>query len=139
MTRTYVDKPRHSAVLGTATRTDDPFERQAQRRAVDVTGMARPPAWAPRRWLPGGGHGGAPLSKAARAYFEPRFGHDFSKVRVHADEAAANAARREHSVAFTQGQDIVFGAEAYAPGTPDGDRVLAHELAHVVQQRGHVQ
>jgi len=77
---------------------------------------------------------GRPLDSATRAYFEPRFGHDFSRVRVHTDTRAAESAREVHSLAYVVGQDIVFGSGQYAPATPSGRRLLAHELAHVVQQ-----
>src|SRR6185369_13270480 len=63
-----------------------------------------------------------------------RFGHDFSKVRIHADNRAAEAAEALHSHAFTFGADIVFGAGKYSPQTNAGQRLLAHELTHVVQQ-----
>jgi outer membrane protein OmpA-like peptidoglycan-associated protein len=80
--------------------------------------------------------GGAPLSHAARAFFEPRFGHDFSQVRVHADGEAAQAARSVQARAYTLGRDIVFGSGQYAPSTRSGKHLLAHELTHVVQQAG---
>lgn len=78
--------------------------------------------------------GGAPLSSELRAWFEPRFGQDFSRVQVHADGAAANAARAMQARAYTFGRDIVFGAGEYAPATAQGRRLIAHELTHVVQQ-----
>jgi hypothetical protein len=81
-------------------------------------------------------HGGAPLSSEVRAFFEPRFGHDFSRVRVHTDGEAAHAARSVQARAYTYGRDIVFGAGQYAPSSPSGGRLLAHELTHVVQQGG---
>ena len=65
---------------------------------------------------------------------EPRFGHDFSRVRVHADGTAAHAARAMRARAYTIGQDIVFGSGQYAPATTEGQKLLAHELTHVVQQ-----
>lgn len=77
---------------------------------------------------------GAPLPSNLRTYFELRFGQDFSQVRVHADTAAGNAARSINARAFTFGHRIAFAAGAYAPGTSDGRRLLAHELAHIVQQ-----
>ncbi|HEY1391562.1 MAG TPA: DUF4157 domain-containing protein, partial [Ktedonobacterales bacterium] len=80
------------------------------------------------------GSEGQPLDAATRAYMEPRFGHDFGQVRVHTDEQAAEAAADYHARAYTVGSDIVFGAEQYAPGTGEGQRLLAHELTHVVQQ-----
>jgi len=78
--------------------------------------------------------GGQPLPETARAFFEPRFGHDFSRVRVHADVQAAESARALNAQAYTVGRDVVFGAGQYAPATADGRRLLAHELTHVVQQ-----
>ena len=80
--------------------------------------------------------GGQPLSSGSRRYMEPRFGHDFNQVRVHTDEAASRSASAVQAHAYTVGNDIVFGPGQYAPGTRDGDRLLAHELAHVVQQTG---
>jgi hypothetical protein len=77
---------------------------------------------------------GRPLPPSTRAYFEPRFGSDFGEVRVHTDGAAAATARRLRARAFTTGRDIVFGAGEYAPATAAGQALLAHELAHVVQQ-----
>ncbi|WP_091617537.1 DUF4157 domain-containing protein [Amycolatopsis saalfeldensis] len=75
---------------------------------------------------------GEPLSEAALA---PRLGGDFSQVRVHTGGRAAESARAVGADAYTVGNDIVFGAGRYAPGTSEGDRLLAHELAHVAQHR----
>lgn len=77
---------------------------------------------------------GLPLDGGTRSFFESRFGHDFGAVRVHAGPRAAAAASAVQAVAFTLGRDVVFGAGAYAPGTAPGRQLLAHELAHVVQQ-----
>ncbi len=77
---------------------------------------------------------GAPLPSDVRSFFEPRFGHDFSGVRIHTGDEAARAARGTQARAYTIGRDIVFGAHQYAPGTGEGRRLLAHELTHVVQQ-----
>jgi 3D (Asp-Asp-Asp) domain-containing protein len=79
---------------------------------------------------------GQPLDAGARARLEPRFGHDFSRVRVHADSAAAASAADVRAQAYTVGNDIAFAPGRYHPGTPMGDAILAHELAHVVQQEG---
>jgi hypothetical protein len=76
------------------------------------------------------------LSPAARSYFEPRLGHDFSRVRIHTGTPAAQAARAVSAVAFTVGNDIVFGAGQYSTDSRSGARLLAHELVHVVQQSG---
>ncbi|MCI0337075.1 MAG: DUF4157 domain-containing protein [Acidobacteria bacterium] len=78
--------------------------------------------------------GGQPLPQSARAYFEPRFGHDFSDVRVHTTGRAEEAARQVNAQAFTIGRDIVFGVGRYNPETQTGRQLLAHELTHVVQQ-----
>ena len=76
---------------------------------------------------------GRPLDSGTRAFFEPRFGHDFGHVRVHTDARAAESARAVDAHAYTVGRDVVFGAGRYAPATSDGRQLLAHELAHVVQ------
>ena len=80
--------------------------------------------------------GGAPLSSPVRAFFEPRFGRDLSAVRVHDGAEAAGAARSIHALAYTVGSDIVFGAGQYQPSSETGQRLLAHELTHTIQQSG---
>jgi len=65
---------------------------------------------------------------------EPRFGHDFTNVRVHSDPSAAESARAVGALAYTVGRDVVFGSGQYAPQVGRGRELLAHELAHVVQQ-----
>ncbi|HLH73800.1 MAG TPA: DUF4157 domain-containing protein, partial [Chloroflexota bacterium] len=77
---------------------------------------------------------GRPLDTASRAFFEPRFGRDFSRVRVHADAPAAASARALNALAYTVGRDLVFDTGQFAPETAAGRRLLAHELTHVVQQ-----
>jgi outer membrane protein OmpA-like peptidoglycan-associated protein len=79
---------------------------------------------------------GRPMEQGVRDFFEPRFGTDFSTVRVHADASADAAARSVNALAFTLGRDVVFRADQYAPHADSGRRLLAHELTHVVQQRG---
>ncbi|MGH9606624.1 MAG: DUF4157 domain-containing protein [Terracidiphilus sp.] len=79
---------------------------------------------------------GQPLDAAARAFFEPRFGADFSHVRIHTDDRAADSARRVTAQAYTVGAQIAFDSGLYAPRSDGGLRLLAHELAHVVQQTG---
>lgn len=80
--------------------------------------------------------GGSPLSTAMRTYMEPRMGSDFSKVRLHTNDTAVQLSREIGAKAFTHGTDIYFNENAYAPGSEDGRRLLAHELTHVVQQGG---
>ncbi|MET0576358.1 MAG: DUF4157 domain-containing protein, partial [Mesorhizobium sp.] len=79
--------------------------------------------------------GGAPLSPQERAYFEPRFGRDFSGVRIHTHDAAIKAARDIDARAYTLGRNIAFAAGEFEPGTRRGGMLLAHELAHTVQQQ----
>jgi hypothetical protein len=81
--------------------------------------------------LRGRGH---PLPESVRAFFEPRFGNDFSSVRVHTDSNASQMNRELNAQAFTHGRDIYFGAGRYNPGTLSGNKLIAHELTHVVQQ-----
>jgi Domain of unknown function (DUF4157) len=81
---------------------------------------------------------GEPLDSSTRRFIEPRFGRDLSRVRVHADVAAAEAAAAISARAFTVDHDIVFGAGEYAPQTESGRRLLSHELTHVIQQQAGV-
>jgi len=80
------------------------------------------------------GGSGQPLDSSTRAFMEPRFGHDFGNVRVHFDARAAASARSVNALAYTVGDDIVFSDGGFAPDEPSGRSLLAHELAHVVQQ-----
>jgi hypothetical protein len=77
---------------------------------------------------------GHALDRSTRAFMEPRFGRDFSNVRVHTDESTGASAQAIDALAYTVGRDIVFGPGRYRPSTPDGRRLIAHELTHVVQQ-----
>jgi Domain of unknown function (DUF4157) len=78
--------------------------------------------------------GGQPLTASQRDFFEPRFGWDFSAVRIHADPCVSEIARSLNARAFTIGRDIVFGRAEYNPVSSAGLALLAHELTHVVQQ-----
>jgi hypothetical protein len=79
--------------------------------------------------------GGDPLPERVRSFFEPRFGRDFSHVRVHADSDAAESARAVQARAYTFGHDIFFDAGEFAIESTHGQRLLAHELTHVIQQQ----
>jgi hypothetical protein len=79
--------------------------------------------------------GGSPLDESARRNLEPSFGDDFSDVRVHTDSSADSLNRAVKAEAFTTGTDIFFRSGSYNPGSSDGQKLLAHELTHVVQQR----
>jgi len=124
----------------------DPTERDADRMAERVgQGRIVEPAATcacggvcPRcRSMPSASTGpGHSLDPQTRAVMESGFGHDFRHVRVHADARAAAAAHALHARAFTIGPRVVFGAGEYRPASVEGRRLLAHELAHVVQQAG---
>jgi len=77
---------------------------------------------------------GKPLDAESQEFMGARFGYDFSGVRIHADEQAHRSAQVTNADAYTVGQDIVFASGHYAPKTPAGRQLLAHELTHVVQQ-----
>jgi hypothetical protein len=79
---------------------------------------------------------GSPLSHPERVFFENRFGADFSEVRIHTNAAAAQTAQDLNARAYTLGNDVVFDSGQYEPGSERGRRLMAHELTHVVQQRG---
>lgn len=79
---------------------------------------------------------GQPLDIGTRSFMESRFGHDFSQVRVHTDAKAGASAQAVDALAYTVGSNVVFGPHQYAPGSSTGRELLAHELAHVMQQ-GH--
>jgi Domain of unknown function (DUF4157) len=111
-----------------------PVTPLVQRTVESGSGMNVPPIV--NDVLSSNGH---PLDRTTRAFFEPRFGHDFSPMRIHADARAAESARAVEARAYTVGRHVVFGAGQYALATPAGRRLMAHELAHVVQQdRGQV-
>ena len=77
---------------------------------------------------------GQPLSKSERNFFEPRFGADFSQVRLHTDNQAASTAKSINARAFTHGNNVIFGAGEYSSGLA-GRKIMAHELTHTIQQR----
>jgi outer membrane protein OmpA-like peptidoglycan-associated protein len=142
----------------------DRHEQEAERVADLVAngpGIARQPAAAPSRYKisrvqragpPADGRtsvspglqsriaamrgGGRPLPPSVRGYFEPRFGHDFSSVRIHTDQTSGDVVRSVGARAFTVGTDLAFAPGQYAPQTDVGRRLLAHELTHVIQQGG---
>jgi hypothetical protein len=127
---------RRRAHAGTASTSghESAADRAAARALGSSDGFAHraPIAAAPRAGL----GPGAPLPEPTRAHFEHRLGADLSAVRVHTDANAGRAARAEGAAAFAFGSDVVFAPGRYAPETAAGKRLLAHELAHVVQQGG---
>lgn len=81
---------------------------------------------------------GQPLQHSTRRFMEKRFGHDFRNVRIHSDSKASESARAINALAYTVGPNIVFGTGRYSPDTNKGKRLLAHELAHVIQHENFV-
>jgi hypothetical protein len=77
---------------------------------------------------------GQPLDPATRVFMEERFGHDFGQVRIHTDARAGESARSVNALAYTVGSHVAFAQGAFAPGSPTGRQLLAHELTHVLQQ-----
>src|SRR3546814_3433885 len=82
--------------------------------------------------------GGEPLPRTVRASMEPAFGQDFGHVRIHRDAAAAGTADAIGARAYTLGNHIAFNRGTFAPGTAEGDHLIAHELAHVEEETGMV-
>jgi hypothetical protein len=107
-------------------------QKQLQRQAKDE---ATPSAVPQSVQNVVGRSSGMPLQRATRDHMENAFGTDFGGVRVHTDSQAARAANDINAEAFTHGQDVFFGANRFQPDTPDGQKLLAHELTHTVQQR----
>jgi hypothetical protein len=107
-------------------------EKKVQRAAKGANGPVTAPPSVDRTLA----SPGRPLEPSTRSFMEPRFGRDFSDVRVHTDAASAESARAVNANAYTVGQHIVFDQGKYEPSTQSGKQLLAHELAHTVQQSG---
>ncbi len=82
---------------------------------------------------------GQQLSNEVRNFYEPRFGYDFSNVKVHTDSIAAKSAQSINALAYTSGNNIVFNNGQYSPNSDSGKRLMGHELTHVVQQTTQIQ
>lgn len=114
------------------------LQRTAGNHAVGQLLQTPLTAFAPLSRFPASGvlhsESGQSLDPGTLAYMESRFGHDFSDVRIHSDDKAADSAEMLNAKAYTVGTNVVFNRGLYSPGSEQGDRLLAHELAHVVQQ-----
>jgi hypothetical protein len=82
------------------------------------------------------GSSGQAMSASSRQFFEPRFGRDFSSVKLHTDSVAAKSAQSINALAYTTGNNIVFNSGQYSPNSDSGKKLIAHELTHVMQQGG---
>ncbi|SFP20026.1 DUF4157 domain-containing protein [Variovorax sp. 770b2] len=150
-------KPAASVAPVRVSQPSDPAEREAVRVSQRVLAMA-PAAATPqarrfaktvpargsaRSLLPSslgvGASVGQPLPRHLKHDMEPRFGADFSAVRVHTGDAAARASRRLNAAAFTVGHEVFFGRDRFAPGSIEGRGLIAHELTHTIQQGGAAQ
>src|SRR6516165_3480149 len=110
-------------------------KKRLQRKATELSTLSSQPSIAPPIVHEVLRAPGQPLDRETRAFMEPRFGHDFSRVRVHTDARASESARAVNAFAYTVGRNVVFDAGQYAPHSRDGQQLLAHELTHVVQQQ----
>lgn len=119
---------------GTCPKCEEEKKQRAQviQRKPQDSGDARTSL--PDEFLSGMGSG-QPLDRAARAFMESRIGHDFGSIRVHTGERAAQSAQALNAQAYTAGNNVVFAANRYNPATRGGRWLLAHELAHTVQQQ----
>jgi Domain of unknown function (DUF4157) len=124
---------RRASAAKPSTRLRDESLTEEQATPAGTTPRVTPQVDARIRRAAGGGE---PLPVSEREFFEPRFGHDFSKVRVHSDAQAASLAEAVDASAFTLGHNIFFNSRRYQPSSPSGRHLLAHELTHVVQQGG---
>ncbi len=123
------DEKVRRAPLGEGEKEEE--EVQAAPAASGLSGMSTTTASA----IQSARGGGFSLPGPVRQRMEPRFGHDLGSVRVHADREAAGLARSVGARAFTVGSDVFFGEGQYQPAAQEGQRLLAHELTHVLQQR----
>ena len=121
----------HRDSSGARRSRDDPKQLRQTPRAVDVT-TSRLGNWATSNLIAGAG---TPLPPALRAEMETRFGESFASVRIHDDASAHDSAEHLEANAYAVGNRVVFNAGRFAPHSLDGKRLLAHELAHVIQQR----
>jgi hypothetical protein len=113
---------------------DDGEDQQLQPKGVDSAAPSLTTSVAANIHALKGG--GSPLPETTRAFFEPRFGADFSQVRVHTDSRAEATTKSVNAKAFTIGRNVAFGTGQYSPHSHEGRQLLAHELTHVMQQSG---
>jgi hypothetical protein len=128
---------RACACGGACPKCGNQTDGQDQMQTKPVQGIAVGEATAPPSVEKVLSSSGRPLDSATRAFFEPRFGQDFSQVRVHSDTPAAESAKALNAQAYTVGSHIIFGERGDAPTTQASLQLLAHELTHVVQQGAH--
>ncbi|MCE8427110.1 MAG: DUF4157 domain-containing protein [Candidatus Methanoperedens sp.] len=116
---------------GTKIKKEEDEEKLQKKEASGSTHELTPELDSSIRVIRGGGQ---PLPESVRAFYEPRFGADFSEVRVHTGSYAAETAKSINARAFTVGNNIAFGGGQFVPGSQEGRKLLAHELTHTIQQ-----
>jgi Domain of unknown function (DUF4157)/Lysine-specific metallo-endopeptidase len=121
-----------ASAAGTCAECQEKQEMRLQRKAAGSEAVREAPSIV-REVLSSSGQ---PLDAETRSLMESRFRYDFSHVRIHTDTKASESANAINALAYTFGDNIVFGARHYSPKSKDGQRLLAHELTHVVQQNG---
>ena len=89
-------------------------------------------------YVDGLNNSGTALPSSSKSFFESRIGYDFSNVKIHTDSVAAKSAQSINALAYTSGNNIVFNQNQFQPGTTNGDKLIAHELTHVVQQSNQI-
>ena len=124
------------AVPGTGGKCDDCNKKDKQAVVQRASNGGPQPSGIPPVVNQALGSAGRPMDRSTQDFMGSRFGHDFSQVRIHDDSLAADSARAVNAKAYTVGQDVFFGSGQYLPGTQSGNSLLAHELAHTMQQSG---
>ncbi|MGD9096449.1 MAG: DUF4157 domain-containing protein [Desulfobacterales bacterium] len=128
-------KPIASMISPLIQKQTDPAEEEEEIQAKEAAGRTQNVTQDTQADINRLNGAGRPMPHPERTFFESCFGYDFSHVRIHSGERAGRLTRAMNARAFTLGQEVVFGAGQYAPSTSTGQRLLAHELTHVVQQR----
>ena len=112
-------------------------EKEMQRK--EISGEEKTADSNLENYVGGLNSGGQALPNEVRNFYEPRFGYDFSNVKLHTGTVAAKSAQSINALAYTSGNNIVFNDGQYSPNTESGKKLLSHELTHVVQQTNNIQ
>ncbi len=119
----------------------DPCENEKEQETIQRKPLSAgngPPNQSPAHVREAIGSREQPLDRETRNFFEPRLGYDLGRVRIHTGAMAENSAKAINAKAYTLGGDIVFGSGEYKPESNAGRRLIAHELAHIIQQTEHI-
>lgn len=116
---------------------EEKIQRQEMGLGEEVSGVNSSPDF--ESYVEGLNSGGSPLPNESKSFFEGAMGYDFSNVRIHNDAKASESADSINALAYTTGKNIVFNQNQFQPSTKEGQKLLAHELTHVVQQGNGIQ